>query len=415
MQNDIEDVASFRARAEAWLASRRPRQVARETRWGEGSFDVTVFHDVDPEEELRLLADHVAWHHEKLAAGFGAIAWPVEQGGAGLTRAHERAFVMLESDFDVPNDHELFAVTVRLVAPTIRDFGTRHQVGRFVQRFLRADEFCCQLFSEPGAGSDLAGLSTKATRDGDHWVLHGQKVWTSNARISTWGLALCRTDPDVPKHAGITAFLVPIPSDGMEIRPIRQMTGGATFNEIFFDSTPITDDLRLGEVGAGWKVALAVLGYERETSGSAGQRGGGYDDVIGLARFLGRTGEPLVRQALARVYSRERQRQWSRARAASSGAPVGPEGSVEKLQWTQGMTEISDTVSELLGPALAADTGEWGTFEWNDHILGAPGYRIAGGTDEIQRNIIGERVLGLPREPRVDRDVPFSDVRGRGV
>jgi alkylation response protein AidB-like acyl-CoA dehydrogenase len=319
---------------------------------------------------------------------------------------------MLESEFDVPNDHELFAVTVRLVAPTIRDYGTPEQIERFVRRFLRAEEFCCQLFSEPGAGSDLAGLSTRAARDGDHWVLHGQKVWTSNARISTWGLALCRTNLDVPKHAGITAFLVPIPSEGMEIRPIRQMTGGATFNEVFFDGTPITDDLRLGGIGDGWKVALTVLGYERDSSGSAGQRGGSFADVLGLARFVGRTHEPLVRQALARVYSRERELQWSRARASTAGDRVGPEGSIEKLLWTQSMTEVSETVSLLLGPALTADSGDWGTFEWNDHVLGAPGYRIAGGSDEIQRNIIGERVLGLPAEPRTDRNVPFRELTG---
>ncbi len=410
--DDIEDVVSFQGRAEAWLALRRPRRVATERRWGEGDFDVTVFHDEAPEEELKLLDEYVAWHHEKLAAGFGAIAWPIEYGGAGLTRAHERVFVMLEAGFDVPNDHELFSVTTRLVAPTILDFGTPEQIKRFVPKFLRADEFCCQLFSEPGAGSDLAGLSTRATWCDDHWMLHGQKVWTSNARISPWGLAICRTDVDVPKHNGLTAFLVPIPSDGIEIRPIRQMNGGATFNEVFFDGTTIADDLRLGAVGDGWRVALTVLGYERESSGSGGKRGGTFNDVLGLARHIGRTDEPLVRQALARAHTSERVQQWNRARAAAAAGSgkVGPEGSIEKLLWTQSMTEMSQVVSMLLGPALTADTGDWGTFAWNDHVLGAPGYRIAGGSDEIQHNIIGERVLGLPREPRLDHGIPYREL-----
>ena len=216
----------------------------------------------------------------------------------------------------------------------------------------------------------------------------------------------------------MTAFLVPIPSPGMEVRPIRQMNGGASFNEVFFESTPVDDSLRIGQVGQGWKVAVTVLGFERETSGSSGKRGGSFDDLLGLARALGRTAEPLVRQDLARVYTRERSLQWTRARTSAavmdSGRGAGPSGSVEKLLWTEAMTKMSDVVSRLLGPALAADTGEWGTFGWNDHVLGAPGYRIAGGSDEIQRTIIGERVLGLPSEPRVDRDIPFRDLKALG-
>ncbi len=383
--------------------------------WGEGDFDVTVFHDRERDEELRLLDEYVAWHHQKLAAGFAAIAWPISYGGAGLSREHDRAFAMLEAEFDVPNDHELFSVTSHLVAPTIADYGTPEQKERFVRSFLRADEFCCQLFSEPSAGSDLAGLSTRATRDGDGWRLDGQKVWTSNAHIAPWGLAICRTDPTVPKHAGMTAFLVPIPSPGMEVRPIRQMNGGASFNQVFFDGTAVADDLRLGAPGTGWRVALTVLGYERESSGSHGRRGGTFDDLLGLARARRRAADPIVRQELARVYSRERGLAWTRARSAVAasvtGGTVGPEGSIEKLMWTENMRRVSDLVSLLLGPALAADTGAWGSYAWNDHVLGAPGYRIAGGSDEIQRNIIGERVLGLPPEPRVDRDIPFAEFK----
>ena len=199
------------------------------------------------------------------------------------------------------------------------------------------------------------------------------------------------------------------------MRPIKQMNGGASFNEVFFDHTPIADELRIGPVGDGWKVALTVLGFERETSGSSGRRGGDFQDLLGLARAMDRTDEPAVRQDLAGVYTREKNLEWTRARTAAEAAAaqraVGPEGSVEKLLWTQSMTAVSVVAGRLLGAALTADTGEWGTFGWNDHVLGAPGYRIAGGSDEIQRNIIGERVLGLPSEPRVDRGIPFNKIK----
>lgn len=410
---ELESIASYRARAEEWLAARRPRRTIEANAWGEGEFDVTVFKNHTIDEERAFLADYVAWHHEKLAAGFAAITWPVEAGGAGLSAAHERAFKELESEFEVPNDHELISVTTKLIAPTIEQYGTPEQQQRFGRAFLRADEFCCQLFSEPGAGSDLAALSTKAVRDGDNWVLDGQKVWSSAALVAPWGFAICRTDPDVPKHEGMTAFLVPLQHPGVEVRPIRQMTGGASFNEVFLSGAVISDDLRVGAVGAGWKVALAVLGFERNSSGGSGKRGGDFYDLLGLARAMGRTDDPIVRQGLARVYSRQRTREWARSRAAASvrlGGSAGPEGSIGKLLWTETMRLITDVSSQLLGPALTADDGEWGTYAWNDHVLGAPGYRIAGGSDEIQRNIIGERVLGLPGEPRVDRGVPFRDM-----
>jgi alkylation response protein AidB-like acyl-CoA dehydrogenase len=407
----VESIESFRARAEAWLVEHRPRREVKATTWGEGEFDVTVFHDRTEEEERRYLADYVEWHHEKLAHGFGCITWPVAAGGAGLSAAHERAFKEIETQFEVPNDHELISVTTKLVAPTIEQFGTPEQISEFGRRFMRAELFCCQLFSEPGAGSDLASLSCRAVQDGDHWVLNGQKVWSSNAHIAPWGFAICRTDVDVPKHAGMTAFLVPLQHDGVVVRGIRQMNGGASFNEVFFSDAVIPDAYRIGAVGEGWKVALTVLSHERNSSGGSGRRGGDFNDLLGLAVATGHTADPVIRQGLARVYSRQRVREWARSRAAASvrlGGSAGPEGSIGKLLWTNAMQEISVLASSMLGPALTADTGEWGTFGWNDHVLGAPGYRIAGGSDEIQKNIIGERVLGLPGEPRVDRDVPFK-------
>lgn len=398
-------VEEWRAQARAWLAERlAPRKGdPAEIEWGVGSDDVSVFHALTFEEERGLLSRAMAWQHQKFDAGYGAIGWPSEFGGAGLPAEYERAFATEEADFDVPPGHETFSVTTKLVAPTVRAFGTPEQHRRFVRTFLRADELCCQLFSEPAAGSDLASLSTRAVRDGDEWVITGQKVWSSGAQFSAWGECICRTDPSVPKHAGLTAFLVPMDAPGVDVRPIRQMSSGSSFNEVFLTDVRVPDSLRLGDVGAGWKVALTTLGFERGASASGGGTvGGSWSQVLALAAALGGTGDPVVRQRLVDLYMHVRINGFNaqRARAASAdGRPPGPEGSIGKLRWTEGMTKMSAVVSSLLGPRLIASTGEWGTYAWADHVLGAPGYRIAGGSDEIQRNIIGERVLGLPKGP----------------
>ena len=414
----MEDVASYRARAERWLEARAPRRAVVEEvdkAWGHGEFSVTVFHDTPVEEERAFLAQYQTWNRERTAAGFGGITIAPEYGGLGLTKAHELAYAEVESQYDVPRDHEVVTVTSKLIAPTIVKFGTDEQRRRWVARFSHCEEFCCQLFSEPGAGSDLAGLSTKAVRDGDEWVIDGQKVWTSTANMSPWGFAICRTNPDVPKHAGLTAFIVPLDAPGLEVRPIRQMTGGASFNEVFLTGVRVSDDMRIGEVGDGWKVALTILGFERESSGH-GRRGGEFSDLLVLARHAGRSDDPVIRQLLTRVYCAEKSRDWGISRASATTnrtGTTGPEGSISKLMWTETLRLISEVAGQLLGASMTADTGEWGTYGWNEHLLGSPGYRIAGGSDEIQRNIIGERVLGLTGEPRVDRDIPFSQLNKR--
>ena len=410
------DLARYRDDVRAWLTSNleslEPGGSVAAAPWGVGEHDVSVFHDLSFEEEARLLKELMAWQQTKFDAGYGAIAWPEEFGGAGLPVEYERAFAQEERGFRTPSPHETFSVTVRLIAPTVRLFGSAAQRTNFVRRFRRAEELCCQLFSEPGAGSDLAGLATRAVRDGDEWVVNGQKVWSSGARFAPWGELIARTDPDVPKHAGMTAFIVPMDAPGIEVRPIRQMSGGASFNEVFFTDVRIPDGLRLGDVGAGWNVALTTLGFERGDRTAVGV-GGSWAQVRDLARWLGRGDDPLIRQALAELYASRRITElvWQRATVSSNGGAPGPEASIGKLRWTRDLTRTSEIVSTLLGPRLAADTGEWGTFSWNAHVLGAPGYRIAGGSDEIQRNIIGERVLGLPVEPRVDRDLPWKDSR----
>ena len=411
----------FVVEAEGWLeenAQKRSRGPAdEELLWGTGTFSVAVFHALSKNEEQSLLEDLKSWQQRKATVGYHAISWPTSQGGMGLSREHALAFSSLERRYVVPVRHESFSVTTRLVAPTVDLLGTAEQRAEFVPRFLSAQELCCQLFSEPGAGSDLAGLGCRAEQDGDEWVINGQKVWSSGAQFCEWGELIARSDPDARKHGGMTAFLVPMDAPGIEIRPIRQMSGGSSFNEVFFSDVRIPDSLRLGGEGDGWNVALTTLGFERDKSdtgedGGAARTGGSWNQLLATAKAAGTTRDPVIRQSLMRAYIHTRVEGFLNRRAAdlrSSGTP-GPEGSLGKLMWTEGMNLISEVACKVLGPKLIADTGEWGTYAWTEHILGAPGYRIAGGSDEVQRNILGERVLGLPGEPRVDKSLAWREI-----
>ena len=410
----MESVAEFRERARQWLDGRVPRRTAEARgEWGQGEFSVVVFHDASDEDEQALLDAYRGWHREKVAAGFGAIHIAEEFGGLGLTKAHDAAFKELEAQYDVPRDHEIISVTAKLIAPTIEEFGTPEQKSQWCRTFFQLEQFCCQLFSEPGAGSDLAGLSCKAVRDGDEWVLDGQKVWTSTARISQYGFAICRHDPDVAKHAG---------PDRVPRAARRARRRGAP------DPTDVGRRVvqrGVPERRAGTRLVPSRRGRRRlEGRAHRARPRAGHQRLRPPRRQLrrrarcslaisGRTDEPLVRQQLASIYTSAKVRDWTKARSAATAKATGssgPGGSIGKLLWTVALGEITEVVSHLLGPALTADTGEWGTFGWNEHVLGAPGYRIAGGSDEIQRNIIGERVLGLPGEPRVDRDITFAEL-----
>jgi alkylation response protein AidB-like acyl-CoA dehydrogenase len=407
------DLSAYAATARAWLEANAQRTAdgAPSDTWGVGPDDISIFHDLSAEQEGRLLDEAMAWQQRKFDAGYGAIEWPASFGGAGLSGEHAQAYAMEEVAFEVPAHHETFGVTLDLVAPTVRAFGTDEQQRELIPRFIRTAELCCQLFSEPGAGSDLAGLATKAVRDDDGWVVSGQKIWSSGARFSAWGELIARTDSDVPKHAGQTAFIIPMDLPGITVVPIRQMSGGASFNEVFFDDVRVCDRYRLGGVGDGWRVALTTLGFERSASTRRTRDvGASWERLVALAQWLGQADDPIHRQRLAGLYSLHRIREFQAERARAprnAGATPGPEGSLSKLLWTRWMTGVAEAAAALLGPRLTADTGEWGTFAWNGQLLGAPGYRIAGGSDEVQHNIIGERVLGLPGEPRVDRDVAF--------
>jgi alkylation response protein AidB-like acyl-CoA dehydrogenase len=272
----------------------------------------------------------------------------------------------------------------------------------------RGDIVGCQLFSEPVAGSDLAGIQTRAVRDGDEWIISGQKVWTSGAHYSDIGEIITRTSPDKPKHKGMTMFLVDMKAPGVEVRPLRQITGGASFNEVFFDEVRVHDSHRLGDVDEGWTVALTTLMNERAAIGGGGA-GVGTTSVtrfVELARYLGVAQDPLVRQQLADAFVHQQVARYTNLRAMAklrAGQLPGPEMSIAKLSLTQNMRDMGEMVASMLGPRLTADTGEWGTFAWSEFVLGIPGMRIAGGTDEIMKNIVGERVLGLPKEPGLSK------------
>lgn len=388
----------YEEQARAWLDAELPAWAAQE-------HDPTyaIFHNRTHDEERALIDAARAWQARRVDAGFGAITWGPDWGGPGLTAGHERVYVNLERGYQAPDRHENVLVTVELVAPTLHALGTDEQRERFVRPFLRADELCCQLFSEPGAGSDLAGLSTKAVRSGDTWRINGQKVWSSGAQFSEWGLLIARSDRSAPKHKGMTAFMVPMDTPGVEVRPIRQMSGGSTFNEVFLSDVELPDSLRVGAEGDGWKVALTTLGFERNSSAGIVSAGGNSVDLARLVDRLGLSDDPLARRRLgdAAIYERAAALMVARyAERERAGAVPGVEGSIGKLVWTQNLKRVGDAAASFLGDRIVADTGEPDTFAWSEHLLGAPGYRIAGGSDEIQRNIIGERGLGLPREPR---------------
>jgi alkylation response protein AidB-like acyl-CoA dehydrogenase len=399
------DLDTWTEQAADWLdahCARRPP--AAELRWGEGSDSVALFRNHTADEERDRVGALRAWQRQKSDAGYGSITWPEEHGGAGLTPAHERAFVALEREHVTPDGHESVGISLDLVGPTILTCGTDEQRARYLRPLRRSDEHWCQLFSEPGAGSDLASLSMRAERDGDGWRLTGQKVWTSGAHLADYGYILTRTDPEAPRHAGLTAFLIDMHDPAVDVRPLRQMSGGSSFNEVFIDGLQVDDSHRLGDVGGGWRVAITTLGFERmAASRSSGGGADPFDLLLLTARSLGRDRDPVVRQGFANAWIGRRVRSLTMRRAAAAlkaGGVPGPEGSIGKLAATRGLLQMTELASLVLGPLLAADTGTWGTYAWSEYVNGVPGFRIAGGTDEVQRNIVAERALGLPRESR---------------
>jgi alkylation response protein AidB-like acyl-CoA dehydrogenase len=400
-------LSDFLDEADDWLnANTTPRAPSVAQTWGEGSDRVSLFRDSSPEEERAQVEALLTWQRKKADAGYGSISWPVEYGGAGLPRAYAAAFRQLEQGYVAPMIAESVSISLEITAPTILALGTEAQKSRWIAALRRGDAMCCQMFSEPGAGSDLGSIALRATPDGDGWVLSGQKVWTSGAQYADIGFLVARTDRDAPRQSALTAFLVPLKgTPGIDICPLRQMTGGSNFNEVFFNDVRISDTDRVGPVGGGWAGAMTALGFER---GSAATGGGGngpdlYGRLVLAARHTGQLQDPLIRQKIANIYARNRMRSWTGKRAAAklrAGGVPGPEGSVTKLAYTRALQDMAELAGMLLGPSVIADTGEWGTFAWSEFICGVPGLRLGGGTDEIQKNTIAERSLGLPREVR---------------
>jgi alkylation response protein AidB-like acyl-CoA dehydrogenase len=382
--------------------------------WGEGSDKVAMFEEKDREVELADVKAACEWRATKFDAGFGWITGPAEHGGRELPNAYERLWNGLEGQYQVPNQ-ATFTIGLGMVAPTILAHASQAAKDAYLRPMYRGDIIGCQLFSEPGAGSDLASLQTKAERDGDEWVITGQKVWTTGAQNSHIGEIIARTDASLPKHKGLTGFIVDMHAPGVEVRPLRQMTGGASFNEVFFTEVRVPDDHRLGDVNNGWNVALTTLMNERAAIGAGGSGGTNlFGRVIEMVKFYGLDRDPVVRDELAALLIHNKVAGYNNQRAMDkikAGQMPGPEMSIAKLAGTMNMRRLGDFVSRVLGPKLIADSGEWGTYAWSQLVLGTPGARIAGGSDEVMRNIVGERVLGLPKDAGIDSTSPFKDLK----
>jgi len=393
-----EDIA-FRARVRKWFEENTPRG------------------------EMRTLDERKAWHRKMYEAGFIGMGWPAEYGGKNA-RPMEQAIVSDEmTRANAPA--AVNGLGTSICGPTIIVHGSEQQKQRFLKKILNADEIWCQLFSEPNAGSDLASLKTRAEDKGDHYEINGQKVWTSGGTIADWGILLARTDTTVPKHQGISFFLINMRQPGIEVRPLKQITGGSEFCEVFFTNARVEKENLIGKLNQGWMIAQTTLGYERG-SGTL-NRVTAY--MLSLRRLLGATrklkknggtafDDPLVRQKLGRAFVELEVMRYSGLRTLSrleKGQRPGPESSIAKLYYSEYGKRYHEWVMEILGPygnVLEGAPQEFsgperidggGQTPWGVSFLGSRGPTIYAGTSEIQKNIIGERVLGLPKEVRMDR------------
>jgi len=346
-------------------------------------------------------------------AGLAGIPYPKEYGGAGLTLAHEK--IWREAKAHYPMLEGEFVISHGMCLPMLAEYGTEEQKRQFLPDNIAGRTMWCQMFSEPGAGSDVASLQTKAERDGDEWVINGQKVWTTLAHMSDYGLIIARTDPEQVKHAGISMFILDMKAPGVDIRPIHQIDGGSHFNEVFFTDVRIPRDWLVGEYNAGWKMATAMLMYERVAIGSMGSGSisqPNYKMLLAAARDAGKIDDPVVRDDLMQLYAMETTKALIAMRTRAemkAGKTPGPGGSLGKLYGAIIARKMREFALEIAGPGSVAWEGA--APELQRIVIGSFASNIAGGTDEIQRNIIGDRVLGLPREPSVDKNVPFKDLK----
>jgi alkylation response protein AidB-like acyl-CoA dehydrogenase len=409
------DVETFRQQAREWLAANAPKRGASDDAQPMGG----PAHEMGSPEER----DYVTFAREMQAklhdAGFAGITVPKEYGGQGLSRAHQAVYNQEAAGYALPAVNGL---GFGLFIPTLLAHGTEEQKQHYIPKVVRNELVFCQLFSEPGAGSDLAGVQSKAERHENEWILNGQKVWTSGAQIADIGGGPFRTDPDLPKHQGLSFFVVDMHQPGVEVRPIVQITGESHFNEVFFTDARTSDENLIGGMGEGWRVALTMLMNERMTLGGGGggpqRRGGGEGAIVRLARELGLFEDAEVRDKVIDYFIQQRVLSMLGQRMAENakGKPPGPEFSIMKLMGTRVGAKITELAPNLIGPGGAAwESDDSPGRRWTQNLLASRSGKIAGGSDEILLNIIGERVLGLPQDPRVDKDVPFKDVRSGTV
>jgi len=396
--NDSPEEAAYRAQAREWLAANAPKGPLR---------------DPTGESEEGLARARV-WQAKKAAAGYAQITWPKEWGGAGGTPIQQVIFGQEEARFGLGGS-AYFGIGLGMCVPTVMAFADDATKTRFVGPALRGEEIWCQLFSEPSGGSDLGGVRTRAIRDGDDWVVNGQKIWTSGAHYSDYAILITRTNMDAPKHKGMTMFWIDMKAPGVEVRPIHQMSGGSGFNEVFFTDLRIPDSQRLGPVDDGWKVSLVTLMNERNSVG--GTMGVAWPEFMDFVRDVSPAsmGDAALREKIADWYVQTEGLKHIRSRtvtALSKGQTPGPESSITKVVVANQLQALAAEAVDLLDqfgviddPALAPAAGVFqGSF------LAVAGLRIAGGSDEILRNIIAERVLGLPGDIRLDKDVAFKDI-----
>ncbi len=405
--DDTPQEAEFRARCRAFLEQHLEPLDPDET-------SPNMLGEREDDAAIQRAKD---WQATKFDNGWAVLTWPKEYGGQGMGRMEAVIWGQEEAKFKTPP--AIYGIGHGMLGPTLMTHGSDEQKAQYVKEMARGQEVWCQLFSEPAAGSDLAGLRTTAVRDGDEWVLNGQKIWSTGAHYCDWGMIVTRTDPNAAKHAGLTYFIVDMRSPGIEVRPIQQINGASGFNEVFFSDVRVPEGNRLGAEGNGWQVAITTLMNERVAIG-AGGGGGRLKDLLTLARESRRGGRPAiedasVRQQIADFWITSKGLQYVGYRtlsALSRGGTPGPEGAIGKAVGAPLGQQLAAFAIELQGAMGALNQDDLVPMEamWQDAYLGSPGLRIAGGTDEILKNIIAERVLGLPPEMRVDKDKPFRDV-----
>ena len=395
--NDTPQEAEFREEAKAWLEANAP--------------SAEELQGLDMIEQAKL------WQKRKYDAGWACLRWPKEYGGRDASPMEQVIWGQEEAKFDLPGG--VFMIGQGMAAPTLMAWGSEEQKSEHLPRLASGEDIWCQLFSEPAGGSDLAALRTRSERDGDDWVINGQKIWTSGAQYSDYGILVTRSDPNVPKHKGLTYFFLDMKSAGIEVRPIKQISGGANFNEVYFTDVRIPDAQRLGAEGQGWQVALTTLMNERAAIGGGGGGGvGGFQQAFELAQKVTIDDRPAiedraVRAKLANWYCQESGMRFTGLRSVSAlsrGETPGPENSIGKYVSASKSQDIASFCMDLMEMTGAVADPESDSAIYVQSFMGAPGGRIAGGTDEVMLNILAERVLGLPQEPRVDKGIPFSEI-----